>query len=161
MPHVFLKDFPMEYHPDLQSPQPLDVVLAYSLRVQIAEAAECSPLSVKIHLSFTDNFILYGSGRIKPCHYIHGFVVWFGSEKRDTKTKQTIADALQDFLNIHKIGKDFDLTFVDMPAGSFFVEQNGKSVMVEGGEFLPPNILIAQSVYEVLGVETPGIITSD
>lgn len=165
MPCIFLKDFPMKYHPELlttyHSQQLFNPEVVDDLHIKIAEAAGTSSHSVEIHLSFADNFILYSSGRVKPCQNIHGFVVWYGSEKRDIKTKQAIADALQNFLNIQKIGKDFDLTFMDMPASSFFVEQDGKAVMVEGGEYLPSNVSIAQTVYEVIGVETPGVITSD
>lgn len=143
MPCIFLNNVPQR--------RGFNGELVRRLRDQIAQAASCTPEGVEIHLSFNSYVILSDSGSVKPCKNIHGFVLWFGKEERDDNVKRSIANALQHFLNEHGLGKGLDITFMDMPAGSFFIEQDGVSVMVAGGELLPPFNQIAYVVGEHTG----------
>ena len=132
-----------------------------SLRERIANAANVSADKVKIFVQKTDQAELLDNGRLKQSGCVEGYVVWFGGEERNLLAKQIVANALQHFLNIHSTGKGFNLTFFDMPGGSFFHEKNGKSVQIVGGEYIPSPAAIAQAVYEATGYESPGIIPSD
>jgi hypothetical protein len=114
MPSVFLQNIPDFFNP-FQSKTPVKTLnpqQIVNLRAVVAEAAGTSPEGVEIHLSFDNNFLLSDNGYLEPWPNVRGNVVWFGQEQRDVKVKQTIANALQDFLNHHSIGKGFDLTFV-------------------------------------------------
>lgn len=136
MPCVFLKNVPEKFFEErsISFGKTIDVLDTQELFGDIAKAARCQVTDVEIYFSdekyktlSIDNFVL-------DCPNIHGFVVWFGSEKRDVKVKHAIANALQRYLDRYGFGKGFNLTFMDMPAGSFFFEKGLKAVVVEGGE---------------------------
>lgn len=163
MPCIFLNNLSDSFLDELETPRLFITGISPSAKLykKISDAAGCEISKVEIHLSTERYKLLSPHGKTRPCLNIHGTVEWFASENRDVKAKQAIADAIQQFLNSHLAGEGFDLTFRDSPAETFFVEKNGKSVLVEGGEFIPPNKVLAQVAYEVLGHETPGVITSD
>jgi hypothetical protein len=147
MPCVFLKNLSLGLidciHYNWSKKE--DIFQAEQLYAKIAEAAGCQVDDVEIHLSNENFKLLSSTGSIKDCPNIHGFVIWFGKEKRDEKVKLKIANALQEYLNKHNVGKGFDLTFMDMPAGSFFNEKDGQAVLVPGGEILPPFSVITKT----------------
>ena len=152
MPCVFLKNMPTNFTGHTSNwCRTEDVFQAQQLYAKIAKAAGCQTDDVESHLSNENYKLLSTAGYIVACPNVHGFVIWFGKEKRDVKVKQKIADALQYYLNKFEIGNGFDLTFVDMPAGSFFVEKDGQAVLVPGGEILPPFSVINEAVGEITG----------
>lgn len=163
MPCVFLRNLPETFFTstlvseDFFKPS----FSAADMYKKIAEAAGCGIDDVEVHLSNETYRLLSQNGHPVSCSNVHGEVEWHGSEDRGIKVKQAIADALQQYLNSYLVGEGFDLAFHDSPAGTFFVEKNGKSVLVEGGEYIPPSKVLAQVAYEVVGHESPGIITSD
>jgi hypothetical protein len=159
MPCIFLRYIPLDF--DSLTRLTYWNALVANMYQGIAEAAGCEVDQVEIHLSNENFCLLSPDGKMLRCPNVHGEVEWFGSENRDLATKQKIANALQDFLDECQVGKGFNLAFHDFPAGSFFVEKDGKSQMVEGGEFLPSNKAISQTVYIALGVETPGVTIND
>ena len=149
MPTIFLKHVPFSFSPPRYT-SPFVPKLVQWLRNDIAEAAKVPPKIVEIHPSFEPQYILPDSGMVESANGILGYVVWFANEERGKVAKQKIANALQTFLNHHDLGKNFFLTFLDMPAGSFFTEKGGVSVLVEGGEPLPS--------FQVL-TDVAGIVT--
>lgn len=153
MPCIFLKNVPSNFlsNNPSYSRWSKEAFQAQRLYAKVAEAAGCDVTDVDVHLSSENFKLLTSAGIILDCPNIHGFVLWYGSEKRNKEVKQRIADALQYYLNQFGIGKGFDLTFMDMPAGSFFIEKDGLSVMVEGGEILPPFSVITETAGEVTG----------
>ncbi|MFZ3069054.1 MAG: hypothetical protein WA052_01930 [Microgenomates group bacterium] len=163
MPYVFLRNLPEHFMGLVNTPREIfsPATSTADMYAKIAEAASCEVDGVEIHLSSETYTLLNLDGSARKCPNVHGEVEWHGSENRDLKVKQTIADAIQQFLNLHLAGEGFDLTFHDSPAGTFFVEKGGKSVLIQGGEAIPPNKVLAQVAYEVLGHETPGVITND
>jgi len=157
MPCVFLENVPSSFtgHSSHWC-RTEDVFQTQQLYAEIAEVAGCQVDDVVIHLSSENYKILSPAGYIVACPNIHCFVSWLGMENRNSQVKQKIADALQFYLNKFEIGKGFDLTFMDMPAGSFFVEQDGKSVMVPGGEPTIPLSVLGNIAYDHTGWTAPG-----
>lgn len=163
MPCVFLKNVPTSFtgHDKFNFCRTEDVLQTGQLYAKIAEAAGCQTDDVEIHISSENYKLLSTAGYIVACPNVHGFVVWLGKESRDIKVKQKIADALQHYLNQFEIGKGFDLTFMDMPAGSFFVEKDGQSIMVPGGEPTIPFSLLNYTVSEATGWTADGFDPDD
>lgn len=151
MPCIFLTnmpDFIRVPHPDVPFYDPKQVV---ELKNAIATAAQCRPSGVEIHFSTEKLYFLQDSGYVASCTNIHGTVSWFGKEERGASTKRAIAKALHCFLKMVNMDKDFDLTFMDMPAESFYMEAYGEMIMVPGGEPLPPYQVITNAVSEITG----------
>ncbi len=152
MPCIFLVNFPESFKVFHEGRiQFFNPKLVVKLKQAVAKAANCRDSDVEVHLSTERYYLLQDNGYTASCPNIHGTVSWFGKEERDATTKEAIAKAIHHFLMMHSLGKDFDLTFLDMPATSFFIEAFGEMIMVPGGEPLPPFQVITDAVGEVTG----------
>jgi len=163
MPCIFLKNLPISYSlsEPKQTRKEFDGFLTRRLRLRIANTAQVDVEGVNIYLSYKDYALLNNDGEPEDCTYIIGFVLWHGSEKRNSEVKREIANALQRFLNHHDLGKGFDLTFMDMPASSFFLEKDGVSIRVLGGEPTIPFSLLNYTVSEATGWSADGFYPDD
>jgi hypothetical protein len=131
-----------------------------TLKNRIADAARVSRDNVHIYLHSSDCAELGDDGTLSDCPQVFGEVYWYAKE-RSQKVIDLIAAALQHFLNVHALGRGFDLKFFGFPAGSFYAEKGGDATLVLGGEALPPNRQIAQTVYHITGYVVPGVIEND
>lgn len=120
--------------------------LVSSLKCRIADAAQVSRDDVKIFFHPRKTAILTDDGTLASYSHVFGEVYWYAKENRDQKSMDTIAGALQHFLNVHSLGRDFDLTFFGFPVGAFYSEKDGTAVLVLGGEVLPSFKQIADTV---------------
>ena len=134
MPSIFLLNLPSAKVDPIYflDQSPFDSSKVAMLRREIALAARCRPEDVEIHVAGRQYDILKDTGYPAKAPIL-GFVIWYGSDLRDDKAKKIIADLLQEFLNSHHVGKGFNLTFLDLPSGAFFVESHKSMVMIPGG----------------------------
>jgi len=153
MPCLFFSDLPLVFQHGNKNFNPKVIAQLFN---KIAALAGVSEDEIEIHVSFETRQILNVNGKLSAIPNVHCVVQWYGTENRDETVKGKIAQAIQHFANMHQFGHGLDITFMDMPAGSFYREEKGTSVLVPGGIVLPPYEVIAIVAHEETGWENPN-----
>lgn len=97
------------------------------LRDRISRAVGCPAEEVELHMAKSEYKILNNEGRLVE-HSVHIEVDWHSG--RTPEIKMTISKALFDFMKIHGLENDLDITFRDSPPDSFYVEKGGQITSV-------------------------------